>query len=66
MDIYFNEGIPAGSDVVKSAVLSLTPNLFEIYPNIGSIGGTELTVTAPGLGSSDVATLVNSTGFDIC
>jgi hypothetical protein len=66
MDLYFPEGTPANHDIVRSASLVLTPNLNEISPNTGSIGGTELTVSAPGLGASEVATLAHSNGTEVC
>lgn len=45
----------------------MTPKLVSVSPNSGSIGGSLITATVPGIGSSasDI-TLVDADGNDIC
>jgi len=49
MKLYFEKGIPNGHEILDKG-LTLSPKFLSISPNIGSMGGTLLTITAPGIG----------------
>ena len=68
MRLYFPEGTPEAHDSVMGTSLTMTPKLVSITPNSGSIGGTEIIVSAPGLGSRESSTNVDLTvnGTSIC
>lgn len=68
MKIYFSEGTPESHDSVMGSALDLTPKLESFSPNTGSIGGTEIIVNAPGLGSAESSANVDLifNGTSIC
>jgi hypothetical protein len=67
MKIFFDVGRPSGSAVVEQATLTLTPTLVSISPNAGSIGGSYITLSAPGatVGSTGLS-VVGPTKVSIC
>jgi len=68
LKLYFPEGTPEAHDSILGDALLMTPKLASFIPNAGSVGGTEVIVSAPGLGfaeSSDNVDLV-SNGTSIC
>jgi hypothetical protein len=53
---FFEDGFPEGYQTI--APLTLTPTWASVTPSIGSMGGTLLTVNAPGIG-------ISSTGLNL-
>lgn len=65
MRVYFADGLPTGFDAFTTA--TIVPTLVSISPSTGSSGGTLLTVTGTGFGtSSEELNLNHSSGEDIC
>ena len=48
--LYFDIGIPEGHSNIESGV-TLTPKLVSLSPSSGSVGGTLVTATVPGVGT---------------
>lgn len=64
--IYFEVGQPDGKELVQARV-NLTAKLMEIEPSSGSVGGSLITATVPGVGTKTKnVDLVDSTGASIC
>ena len=65
--LYFDVGIPADHSNIESA-LELTPRLVSVTPSSGSVGGTLITVTVPGLaiGNTETISIVDSEGNSVC
>lgn len=51
MKLYFDVGVPEGHKKVEDGLV-LTPKLVSISPSSGSVGGTVVTATVPGVGKS--------------
>jgi len=68
MQIYFADGYPKGHKIitVDSTDLVMKPELLSIYPIEGSVAGSRLEVTAPGVGIQSVVEVTNSDGESIC
>ena len=53
--------------VIVTAGIALTPKMWSINPKVGTVGGTLITVTVPGVGTAtEGLTLVNPSGNSIC
>ena len=53
--------------VIVTAGIALTPKMWSIDPKVGTIGGTLITVTVPGVGTeTEGLSLVNPSGGSIC
>mmetsp|Transcript_41643 Transcript_41643/g.63613 ORF Transcript_41643/g.63613 Transcript_41643/m.63613 type:complete len:85 (+) Transcript_41643:2985-3239(+) len=66
VSVFFSVGVPNGYDVF-SAALSFTQKFTSLSPNSGSVGGSIIRATVPGVGSADTdIDLVDSTGASIC
>lgn len=65
--LYFDSGIPENHTNIKSE-LTITPKLVSISPASGSIGGTLMTIQAPGVVISDTDNLsvVDVNGTSVC
>jgi len=50
MKLYFDIGIPEGHSTIDAG-LTLTPKLVSLSPSSGSVGGTLVTATVPGVGA---------------
>jgi len=50
MNLFFPVGLPKGHDKVRAGI-NLEPKLVKITPNVGSVGGTWITATVPGVGT---------------
>jgi hypothetical protein len=66
--MYFDDGYPNAHDVLTNNTddLVMTPELVSIFPSEGSVAGTRLEVTAPGVTVSSDVDLVDSSGNTIC
>lgn len=63
--LYFPEGIPENHTLVQSS-FNMTPKYVSVTPNSGSIGGSLLNVTAPGVSKSSTVDILASDGSSIC
>ena len=63
--VYFNAGLPENYD---RGEITMVPTLVSVSPSTGSSGGTLITVTGTGFGTSttDVSLLNGTTGDEIC
>lgn len=70
MSIYFDDGFPNAHEVLtndtNSGDLVMSPELVSISPNEGSIAGTRLEVTAPGVTITSAVDIVDASGTSIC
>lgn len=68
MYMYFDDGYPKAHEVITedSDDLVMTPEVVSISPSEGSIAGTKVEVTAPGVTVSSVVDLVDAEGNSIC
>lgn len=63
--VYTNEGFPEGSEIAH--FLEFTPALYSISPETGNSGGTWITVTGSGFGTStNGLNLVDQSGNELC
>ena len=53
--LYFDVGIPENHAVIQQSNLTLTPKLVSVSPSTGSVGGTLITATVPGIVVSDTS-----------
>jgi hypothetical protein len=63
--MYFDVGIPVGHSYAEAS-FSLTPKLVSVSPNSGSVGGSLIIATVPGVTVSDTVSIVDSAGSSIC
>jgi hypothetical protein len=63
--LYFPEGIPENHTAVAQT-FNMTPKYVSISPNAGSIGGSLLNVTIPGVGLNSTVDILASNGSSIC
>lgn len=63
--LYFPEGIPENHNLVAST-FNITPRYVSVSPNSGSIGGSKLTATVPGVTQSSTVDILGSSGSSIC
>jgi hypothetical protein len=68
MRLYFADGYPKNHDVITgdSSDLVMNPELLSFYPTEGSVAGSRLEVTAPGVGLNSEVDVVDATGASIC
>lgn len=65
VEIFMADGLPTGFDTITT--VAVTPNLVSISPATGSAGGTLLTVTGTGFGTSTAGVdLVKADGASVC
>ena len=66
MKLYFPEGKAIGHSIIDAG-LALAPKLVKITPNTGSIGGTAIIASVPGVGSAETSVdLLDQSGASIC
>jgi hypothetical protein len=67
MRIYFDEGIPEGHSIItESEDLVMHPEVVSISPSKGSIGGTKVEVTVPGIAPDSEVDVVDDAGESVC
>jgi hypothetical protein len=66
--LYFDVGIPENHTVIQQSELTLTPKFVSVSPSTGSVGGTLITATVPGIVVSDTSdiSIVDADGNSIC
>jgi len=66
MKLYFAQGKAIGHEIIDAGLV-LQPKLVKITPNTGSVGGTAIVASVPGVGSSQTTVdVLDSTGSSIC
>lgn len=71
MYIYFDDGYPKDHHILTNATsaaedLIMTPELVSLSPSTGSIAGTRLEITAPGVTVSSTVDVVDASGESVC
>lgn len=66
--LYFDVGIPENHTIIQQSELTLTPKFVSVSPSTGSVGGTLITASVPGIVVSDTSdiSIVDAEGNSIC
>ena len=66
--LYFDVGIPKNHATIQQSELTLTPKFVSVSPSSGSVGGTLITASVPGIVVSDTSdiSIVDANGNSIC